>query len=394
MNSHGTVPIGFPVNGFFSTHDSTGANVAPSDAFESADVVVYEANSTTQITAGITVTSPFDTEVGFHQYRIDTSNAAYFRNKSYTVVLQPDTETVDGATITSIPIGLFNTYEATPAGGFMTVIGTWTSNTNFTLEDGPAADDTLNGWTLTVRSRAGNESHEFIVMTVDDYVGSTKTVTSTVTHGTFTAADDDIVVGVPPRQIYDAVQTIAANTVQVSGDTAAADNLEAAYDGTGYAGGTIKQGVDIVAISGDTVAADNLESYTDGTTPMPVNMTQISGDGPAADNLELAFDGTGYAGGTTKQQVEVVTMATDVITAASLQAAAVTEITDDIMAEVIESEGSYTVQQALSIILAVLAGETSSGGTTISTPNGNATRVAATTDVSNNRTAMTLTPSS
>ncbi len=84
-----------------------------------------------------------------------------------------------------------------------------------------------------------------------------------------------------------------ADVVQISGDTTAADNLEAAYDGAGYAGGTIKQQVDVVAISGDTTSADNLESYTDGTTPMPVNATQISGDSAAADNLETMLDGTG-----------------------------------------------------------------------------------------------------
>lgn len=62
--------------------------------------------------------------------------------------------------------------------------------------------------------------------------------------------------------------------------------------------------------------------------------------------------------------------------------------------DVIESEGSYTVQQTLSIILSVLAGRTTNGGLTFKTPNNNATRVTATTDSSKNRTAMTLNPSS
>lgn len=43
-----------------------------------------------------------------------------------------------------------------------------------------------------------------------------------------------------------------------------------------------------------------------GTTLPNVNVTQISGDSDAADNLELAYDGTGYAGGTTKPQVDLV----------------------------------------------------------------------------------------
>lgn len=61
---------------------------------------------------------------------------------------------------------------------------------------------------------------------------------------------------------------------------------------------------------------------------------------------------------------------------------------------VVESEGSYTAQQALSVILAAVAGVTDTAGATLKTPNGAATRIAATINGSNERTAMTLTPSS
>lgn len=96
-------------------------------------------------------------------------------------------------------------------------------------------------------------------------------------------------------------------------------------------------------------------------------------------------------------------MATDVLTATAIAADAFTaaKVASDVgtefaaafAARVIETEGSYTVQQALSICLSVLAGRTTSGGNTFQTANGNATRVAATTNGSNERTAMTLTPS-
>lgn len=64
-----------------------------------------------------------------------------------------------------------------------------------------------------------------------------------------------------------------------------------------------------------------------------------------------------------------------------------------LLTTVIETQGAYTVQQALSIMLAALAGVTSSSGATLKSPNGASTRIAATIDGSNNRTAMTLTPS-
>ena len=64
-----------------------------------------------------------------------------------------------------------------------------------------------------------------------------------------------------------------------------------------------------------------------------------------------------------------------------------------LFAKVVEVQGSYTVQQVLSIVLAAATGVTSSGGSVFKTPNGVATRISGTVDVSNNRTAITLTPS-
>ena len=53
---------------------------------------------------------------------------------------------------------------------------------------------------------------------------------------------------------------------------------------------------------------------------LQVNVTQVSGDSTAADNMELMFDGTGYAGGTTKLNVNTTQIegsdATDQINAA------------------------------------------------------------------------------
>jgi hypothetical protein len=82
-----------------------------------------------------------------------------------------------------------------------------------------------------------------------------------------------------------------------------------------------------------------------------------------------------------------------VVNAAGLATDAVTEIVNAIKAAVVETEGSYTIQQVLSIVLSVLAGVTASGGATLKSPNGVGTRVAATINTSSERTAMTLTPS-
>ena len=88
-----------------------------------------------------------------------------------------------------------------------------------------------------------------------------------------------------------------------------------------------------------------------------------------------------------------VTLGADAVVAAALADDAIAEIVAGILAAQVESEGTYTLQEALSIILAVVAGVTADGGATLKTPNGAATRVAATINTSSERTAMTLTPS-
>ena len=113
----------------------------------------------------------------------------------------------------------------------------------------------------------------------------------------------------------DALYPPGMNIIEVHEDTTAAANLEAAFDGTGYAGGTIKQEVDVAALSGDLSAAANLEAafdgtgYAGGTIKQEVDINKISGDATASDNLEKAFDGTGYgiqpAGGASEISADI-----------------------------------------------------------------------------------------
>jgi len=91
--------------------------------------------------------------------------------------------------------------------------------------------------------------------------------------------------------------------------------------------------------------------------------------------------------------INAAAFATDAIDANALATAAVTEIVSAIKALVIESNGSITLGQAMSVMLAALAGVTSGGGNTLKDPSGTSSRIVATIDGSNNRTAMSLTPS-
>lgn len=108
MNYRGDYLAGSVVEVFFPTAAAAGGAVAPSSAFEVADVIVYKNHSATQrsSSAGMTMTSPFDSIVGLHQLSIDLSDNTdagfWAAGNDYAVVLSPDTETVDGQTVVAV----------------------------------------------------------------------------------------------------------------------------------------------------------------------------------------------------------------------------------------------------------------------------------------------------
>ena len=84
-----------------TTQDKNGAAVAPSSAFEAADLKIYKDDSDAEKTTanGVTMTSPKDGVTGRHHVAIDTSNDTgdagfWVTGADYFVVLDPD-ETVD-----------------------------------------------------------------------------------------------------------------------------------------------------------------------------------------------------------------------------------------------------------------------------------------------------------
>lgn len=91
----------------FTTQDGNGAPVAPSSAFEAADVTIYKNGSSAKATTnGVTMTSPLNSKTGLHAVIIDTSNdtgdSGFWTTGGgsvYSVVLDPDTETVNGQTV-------------------------------------------------------------------------------------------------------------------------------------------------------------------------------------------------------------------------------------------------------------------------------------------------------
>lgn len=103
------------------------------------------------------------------------------------------------------------------------------------------------------------------------------------------------------------------NVKLISGDATAADNCEADYDGTGYAGGTIVKGADVTKISGDATAADNLEAACDGGSYNVGGGAVVAASVTTKTGYELtaAYD----AAKTAAQAGNAMTLADDAITA-------------------------------------------------------------------------------
>lgn len=81
---------------------------------------------------------------------------------------------------------------------------------------------------------------------------------------------------------------VTADAVKISGDATAANNAELFFDGTGYdAANSTVGNVTLVATTTDVTNAVTITANQD------VNVAQISGDSVAADNLEAMLDGTG-----------------------------------------------------------------------------------------------------
>lgn len=202
---------------------------------------------------------------------------------------------------------------------------------SITLASGASAtDDFHNGDTVWVYDGTGAGQAP---RTITDYVGSTK-VASVSPNWTTTPSTDSKYIIFPSAPATTAAGSLpGVDVLAISGDTTAADNLEAAHDGTGYDIG----GIDVSVLNTAATA--------------------------------VGSNGTG-------------------LTEAGLTSG---EVGDAVLDEVVE--GSYTLRELIRIFAAALAGKASGLGTTSAAFRDLADskdRIAATVDADGNRTAVTL----
>src|SRR5262245_59378488 len=100
----GDIRLGKTFDVKFTTINSSGA---PITLAGSPAVAAYPDNSTTEVTAGITLTVDFDSRTGFHNVRVVASGGnGYATATNYSLVLTAGT--VDGTSVVGYVIGHFS----------------------------------------------------------------------------------------------------------------------------------------------------------------------------------------------------------------------------------------------------------------------------------------------
>jgi hypothetical protein len=299
---------------FESFAGSTGAPVTITGLAVS-DIRIYKDGSTTEraSTSGYTLLDTdgidFDGITGIHGFSInlaDDATADFFKAGSqYWVIISAIT--VDGVATMSFIAATFRIgYHDSLIDTF---IATLAGQTLFTLSSGPAEDDAIKGYEVIIHDKAS--AVQLARGIVQAYTGSTKTVLLTSAAPTFTiAAGDNIsVMGPSPLQPTEVGRTVDVTTGgEVGIDWA---NVGSPTTTRNLSGTTVKTATDVETDTQDLQARIPAALTAGGN--MKADALALSGDTTAADNAEAFFDGTGYAG--TNNVIPLVTTATNLTNA-------------------------------------------------------------------------------
>ena len=172
-----------------------------------------------------------------------------------------------------------------------TTIATLASQTDFTLTAGSADNDAYNGCVLVVEDAATKVQK--CVGVVNDYTGSTKTVTLQTNPGVFTMAVGDLVTVLADRSLKPTVDNRTLDVTTGGGAGLDWANVEGPTTTLNLSGTTVKTATDVEA---DTQDIQTRLPAALSSGNMKSDVLAISGDTTAADNAELFFEGAFLAG--------------------------------------------------------------------------------------------------
>jgi hypothetical protein len=173
------------------------------------------------------------------------------------------------------------------------------------LTHGGITSEIIKGVTATTITVTASGGVNDLTHIAHGYWALELTATNVNTVGRFQVVlrDDDVFMPmwerflVVPANVYDAL-IAGSDTLEV--DMTLVDGTAVASAAAGY------MPADLLKIAGDTDDASDLGAAIDNTNNLvKSNLGAIDDDTGAPANLEAAYDGTGYAGGTTLLQVDV-----------------------------------------------------------------------------------------
>lgn len=298
---------------YFTTHAASGAAVAPSSAFEAADLLIYKNGSATQRTSasGITMTSPFDSITGLHAVAIDLSDNTdagfWAAGSEYVVVLSPD-ETVDSLAVVKV-LAYFSIERVVKV-----------NVTQFGGSAGTFASGRPEVNTSHISGSAVSTSSAQIGVNVVNFGGSA---------GTFASGRPEVNTShIAGSSVSTSAAQIGVNVVNAggtawgSGAITAAVIADGAIDAATFASG---------AITASAIASD---AITDAKVASDVTIASVTGAvGSVTGNV--GGNVTGSVGSVASGGITATSIAADAIGASELAADAIAEIADAVWDELL-----------------------------------------------------------
>ena len=265
----GTVRPGSTLRIPFSSFDKDDGSSITMTSFAVGDILVYKDGSTTErgSDSGETATTDYDAKTGKHVAILDladnTTADFYAAGSEYLVAI--DAVTVDAVTTG----GWIARFRIGYVGATLdTTIATLASQTSFTLTSGPAEDDALNGCEVIIHDAASAVQYTRAI--VEDYTGSTKTVTLRALPAvTFTIAAKDNISVMGLRQV-DVTHWKGAAAPAMTGDAYSVVN-----NGT-HGNAALKTLIDAIDDFIDTEVAA-IKAKTDNLPADPADASDVAG---------------------------------------------------------------------------------------------------------------------
>ena len=353
---------------FFTTSNGSGGAVAPSTAFEAADIVIYKNNSATQkaTSNGITMTSPFDSVTGLHLVEIDCSNDTgdagfWATGNDYSVVLSPD-ETVDSQTVVAAiaQFSIENRVVSAVSGNVAGIAGTITTLDGLNNFD-PASDTVAN--VTTVGSVTGAVGSVTAPVTTDSAsrTASQADVSALATSAALATAQTDLdtLTGTDGVTLATSQPNYAPNTTTPPTAASVADAVWDEARSAHTTAGSFGEGVKVESLNTQAKADVNAEADTAISDASLATASALSTVSSKVDTIDGVVDAILLDTGTDGV----------VLSTATLQ-----NIADEILKRDVDNvEATANEHTLATIILAILESSRSSTTWTIKRTDGSTT---------------------